>query len=75
MFAVETKHGQKNSQMKKRENVCTQNFVLREQSGKCHWNLIWVIYLKMFLIFLGFKIMRYKKLIKAKVYMFAGSTC
>lgn len=31
MFAVETKHGQKNSQMKKRENVCTQNFVLREQ--------------------------------------------
>lgn len=31
MFAVETKHGQKNSQMKKRENVGTQNFVLREQ--------------------------------------------
>lgn len=32
MFAVETKHGQKNSQMKKREKyVCTQNFVLREQ--------------------------------------------
>lgn len=32
MFAVETKHGQKNSQIKKEKNyVCMQNCVLREQ--------------------------------------------
>ena len=73
MFAVETKQ-------KKRENVCMQNCVLREQvllltNSKCHWNFIWVTYLKMVFIFLVFNIMRYKILIQAKVYMFAGSTC
>ena len=41
MFAVETKHGQKTSQIKKRGNVCSQNCILREQvlslaSSLCH---------------------------------------
>lgn len=63
MFAVETKQ--------KKEKMCVCKIVFWESK----FYFIWVTYLKMVFIFLVFNIMRYKKLIQAKVYMFAGSTC
>lgn len=74
MFAVETK--------KKKEKMCARKIVFWESkfyrlqiaSVTEIWSESLTLKL-LFLIFLFFNIMRYKKLIKSKVYMFAGSVC
>lgn len=64
MFAVETKQ-------KKKKRKCVHAKLCSERASF----ILSESYLKMVFIFLVFNIMRYKILIQAKVYMFAGSTC